>query len=307
MSNYPDSNLESFLDYLSFQKRYSKNTVDAYDRDLSSFLSFANGRHLNYLDLKRQDIRDYLSRELSKKISKRSLQRRLSSLRAFYKYLDQKGLLKSDPLLLVSSPKAPIRYPKALSIEQVENLFDHNELRNDPLAIRDQAIIELLYCSGMRASECVSLSIRSIRPTTMTIRVIGKGNKERLVPLSEHAQKAINRYLSELRPRLLAKNQKATDALFLNAKGERLTVRGLEYILVRIESKSGVYLGLHPHGLRHSFATHLLEEGADLRLIQELLGHESLNTTQVYTHVSDEALKNQYDLFFPRAKKSKRK
>ena len=188
-----------------------------------------------------------------------------------------------------------------LYLQQVERLFSANAKREDPLWVRDQAILELLYSSGLRASELVGLGHRQIDFRVRSIRVKGKGNKTRLVPFSKSAEEAMKRYYGELRPLLLAKNKDAlkSDKFFLNDHGRGLTVRGLEYILRAVEEKTGIYLGLHPHEFRHTFATHLLENGADLRLIQELLGHETIDTTQVYTHVSKEKMKAQYDSFFP--------
>jgi integrase/recombinase XerC len=174
--------------------------------------------------------------------------------------------------------------------------------------LRDQAIIELLYASGMRASEAISFSGRQIDYNNRMISINGKGNKERLVPFGKTAEIAMKRYAKEIRPVLLKKHKKggSVESFFLSYRGEKLTVRGLEYILKDIEVKTGYFLGLHPHEFRHTFATHLLEGGADLRLIQELLGHESLNTTQIYTHVTQESMKMQYEAYFPRAKKKEK-
>ncbi len=180
-------------------------------------------------------------------------------------------------------------------------MFAANAKRTDELMERDQAILELLYSSGLRASELVALTYRQIDFRVRSIRVKGKGNKTRIVPFSKSAETAMKKYHASSRPALLAKSKAdvKSDKFFLNDRGEGLTVRGLEYILRAVEEKTGLYLGLHPHELRHTFATHLLENGADLRLIQELLGHETIDTTQVYTHVSKEKMKEQYDTFFP--------
>jgi site-specific recombinase XerD len=203
---------------------------------------------------------------------------------------------------MVHAPKKPIRYPKALTLEEVEALFSANARREDPLKVRDQAILELLYASGMRASELVNLTYRQIDYRSRMIRVFGKGRKERLVPFSETAKIAMDYYFRNQRDSLLAhrRNPIPVDAFFVSKIGRKLSVRGLEYILAEIQSKTGIYYGLHPHELRHTFATHLLEGGADLRLIQELLGHASLNTTQIYTHVSAKAMKEEYEEHFPR-------
>ena len=294
-----------FLDYLTKQRNYSLKTADSYRRDIDLFFAFLEERSVLFDEVRKQDIRDFLSKELDRGISPRTCQRRMSSLRGFYAFCADNSYCGNNPFLLVSAPKKPVRYPTALSLEQVDVLFEKNRERTDPLMIRDQAILELMYASGMRASEVVSFTGRQIDYANRVIRVYGKGKKERMVPFSKTASNAMKEYQKNLRPILLSrhKSSKIADAFFLNDKGEPLTTRGLEYILKQVEAKTGIYYGLHPHELRHTFATHLLEGGADLRIIQELLGHESLNTTQVYTHVSQESMKMQYDECFPRAKK----
>ena len=192
-----------------------------------------------------------------------------------------------------------------LYLEQVETLFNRNRLRTDELKQRDQAIIELLYASGLRVSELVNVKLSHLDIRNRTIRVLGKGRKERLVIFSKSCQETLIDYLKNSRENLLRRNKSdfSIDYLFLNTFGRKLSSRGVEYILEEIQNKTGCHYGLHPHLLRHTFATHLLEGGADLRVIQELLGHESLNTTQIYTHVTEEAMKAQFELAHPRAKK----
>ncbi len=303
MAYYPDTRLEEFVDYLLYECRFSQLTAGSYAEDISLYLRYMSRKEKDYLKANRQDIREHLAHLLKKGLSKRSISRHLSALKDFYGYLKRKNYIAENPTLLVRAPKGEIRYPEAISEENIDKLFALNSLRTDPLVLRDQAILELLYCSGMRAGELISLTKRNILYSSSAARVVGKGNKERLVPLSEHAKSSIVRYLRELRPVLSSKAESQTDRLFLNSKGGPLTVRGLEYVLSRIEEKAGMDLGLHPHELRHSFATHLLERGADLRLIQELLGHASLNTTQVYTHVSSKAMIEEYKAHFPRREK----
>ena len=207
--------------------------------------------------------------------------------------------------MFISAPKTDKKYPHALYKEQVREILDENAKRTDDLMIRDQAILSTLYFTGMRAAELVNLTIQSISLNQRIIRVIGKGDKERLVPISEECKKDLERYINFTRKELLSKAMVATNALFLNSKGEKLTTRGLEYILDSIEEKTGTFVGLHPHILRHSFATHLLENGADLRVIQELLGHASINATQVYTHVTEREMQTEYLASHPRARKNK--
>ena len=213
------------------------------------------------------------------------------------------GYIKDNPFVFISAPKVETKYPHALYKDQIAELFKRNAERTDELALRDQAILYLLYYSGIRADELVKLDVQSIALKDRVVRVLGKGNKERIIPFTADCQKVLKAYIDKERIVLLRKSKDMSPALFLNAQGERLTTRGLEYILDAIEEKIGLYVGLHPHILRHSFATHLLENGADLRVIQELLGHESINATQVYTHVTEEAMKETYMLAHPRAKK----
>ena len=307
---------QEFLDHLLNARKYSEKTVKSYQEDIDLFCDFIfkEGVLMEEVDL--ICIRNFLTDELNRGVSKRSCKRRLSSLKHFYKYMVSVGYIQDNPFIFISAPKTETKYPHALYKEQILEMFKRNEERTDELKDRDQAILYLLYYSGIRAQELVTLNIQSVSMRERSIRVLGKGNKERIVPFSTECQKVLKRYVDNSRLKLLRKymeNQKKKlpedrdesllSPLFFNAKGERLTTRGLEYILDAIEEKIGLYVGLHPHILRHSFATHLLENGADLRVIQELLGHESINATQVYTHVTEEAMKETYMNTFPRAKK----
>ena len=294
---------QEFLDYLSFERKYSEKTVASYQEDIDIFCDyiFQEGTLMEDVDV--LTIRNFLTKELARGVSKRSCKRRLSSLRHFYKYMVNVGYISDNPFVLMKAPKTETKYPHALYKEQIEELFKRNAERTDNLKNRDQAILHLLYYSGMRAFELVGLDVQSISLNDRVVRVLGKGNKERIIPFTVDCQKVVKEYITHERKTLAMKNKDYTAALFLNAKGERLTTRGLEYILDSIQEKTGLFVGLHPHILRHSFATHLLENGADLRVIQELLGHESINATQVYTHVTEEAMKDTYQNYFPRAKK----
>ena len=293
----------SFLDHLRTVRQYSEKTVDSYSRDLDKFFKFLATEGVLMDEVDQIVIRNFLTEELNEGISKRSCRRRLSALRHFYTYLVNEKIVKENPFIFIHAPKTDIKYPHALYKEQVETIFKENAKRTDELAIRDQAILELLYFSGIRAIELVRLDLQDVDIKKRFIRVLGKGNKHRMVPFTQECQRRLETYVKELRPVLANKNPMPTAAFFLNNKGERLTTRGLEYILDTIEMKTGTFVGLHPHILRHSFATHLLENGADLRVIQELLGHESINATQVYTHVTVEAMQKEYASFHPRAHK----
>ena len=294
---------QEFLDHLLVERKYSPKTVDSYREDIDLFCEFIFKEGILLEDVDIIAIRNFLTDELNRGVSKRSCKRRLCSLKHFYKFMVNVGYIKDNPFIFVQAPKTETKYPHALYKEQIQEMFKRNAERTDNLKNRDQAILYLLYYSGMRAQELVGLDVQSISLKDRLVRVLGKGNKERIIPFTEECKNVIKQYIDGERKELLKKSKDISPALFLNAQGERLTTRGLEYILDSIEEKTGLFVGLHPHILRHSFATHLLENGADLRVIQELLGHESINATQVYTHVTEEAMKETYLSAFPRAKK----
>ena len=295
---------KAYLDSLKVS-RYSDHTIDSYKRDIDRFFEYLNKEGCLFDQVSKLHIRNFLSEELNRGVSARSCQRRMTALRRFYAYLVDEAIINSNPFLQVTAPKKSIRYPTTLSREQVETLLLENSKRTDDIMLRDQALLELMYASGVRASELISIHFRDIDFRSRTIKVFGKGKKERIVPFDKKAADTMVKYAKQCRPIIADRrvSSKAQDAFFLSNRGENLTVRGLEYILKQIELKTGCRYGLHPHELRHSFATHLLDNGADLRLIQELLGHESLDTTQVYTHVSKKAMKKEYLEHFPRQKK----
>src|SRR5574344_734760 len=300
-----NKNERDFLNYLKFERNYSENTVLSYKQDIDCFNDFNFSQERDYLNLTKRDIRDFETFRLTNGDSKRSLSRRISSLRHYYKFMLRKKYIGENPFLGIDSLKKEIKYPEALYYSQIVELFDRNSKREDELASRDQALLELLYSSGMRCSEVVNLKTIDIDFPSKTIRVFGKGKKERMVPFSDTCKKAMINYAKFLRESLLSTLpvDQTSNYFFLNSKGTKLTNRGVEYIIHQIEKKNGMNVGLHPHLLRHSFATHLLENGADLRSIQMLLGHESINTTQVYTNITKETMKKEYDMYFPRAKK----
>lgn len=294
----------SFLDYLSKERHYSINTVNSYRHDIAAFINFLNDNSIDYREVTVDIVRSYILELTVTSHSKATIKRKLSSLKHYYRFLFIRKYIENDVFELVSSPKAEKKLPDFLTTNEIDFLFDENKKRTDELAIRDQAILELLYASGLRASELINLTLQSVDMKNRIIRVFGKGSKERMVPFSKTARAAMTEYLDNCRPKLVEITS-GVNAFFVNSNGGKLTYRGLEYILSEIEKKTGVYLKLHPHMLRHSFATHLLNEGADLRTIQELLGHESIGTTQIYTHITYNEMKSTYDRSFPRARKKR--
>ena len=294
---------KEFLDYLKFGKNCSEATILSYQHDIEKFFAFLFKEDVNMDEVDQIVIRNFFTEEISNGVSKRSCKRRLTALKQFYKYLYKQGYVKDDPFLFINSPKIEKKYPRVLYKEQIEEILNENRKREDELALRDQAILSLLYFCGLRASELCGLELQNIYLKQRVLKVYGKGRKERIVPFNDECKKDIEMYLKVSRTNLLSKNKELSKKLILNNNGHSLTVRGLEYILDSIELKTGTFLNLHPHILRHSFATHLLENGADLRIIQELLGHESINTTQIYTHVTEEAMQEAYSSCHPRAHK----
>ncbi|MBQ6921357.1 MAG: tyrosine recombinase [Bacilli bacterium] len=298
---------KEFLDYLKYVRNCSDLTVESYRRDIEKFFAFLLKEDVNMDDVDQIVIRNFFTEEMTNGVSKRSCKRRLTALKQFYKFLHKQGMIKDDPFLFIDSPKIDKKFPRVLYKEQVEEILKENRKRTDELALRDQAILSLLYFCGLRASELCGIAIQNVYLKQRLVKVYGKGRKERIVPFSEECRKDLEAYMKVCRPKLLGRSPilKLEDGqrLIFNNKGQPLTVRGLEYILDSIEQKTGTFVNLHPHILRHSFATHLLENGADLRVIQELLGHESINATQIYTHVTEEAMQEAYSSYHPRAHK----
>lgn len=286
--------IEKFINYLRDEKNASCHTLINYKLDLEQFKNFAKDIDIDKVDY--ITLRGYLAYLKKQGSSKRTVARKLSSIRSFFKFLCRDGYLKTNPALSLSGLKLDRRLPSFLTVTEIERLIDFP--RNTASDLRDRAILETLYSTGIRVSELVGMDIEDIDFIGGSLRVYGKGKKERLLPIGEHALKAIDEYLK-------VRNQKPEtrqrEALFLNRRGGRLSARSVERILNKYIRIAGLKQGVSVHTLRHSFATHLLDRGADLRSVQELLGHASLSTTQVYTHLTAERLKAAYDKSHPRA------
>ena len=298
-----NSYLFEYIEILKNEKRYSLKTVDSYKRDIEKFMEFMDKEGASFKEVDIIIIRNFLSEELRNGITKRSCKRRISACKGFWKFLVKRGVTDKNEFIMLNPLKMEKKYPYALCKEQIEKIFEENKNRTDSMILRDEAIVETLYYTGIRASELVNLKLEDVFLKDRILRVIGKGNKERIVPFTERCRDTLTEYVSKFRDSLLAKAKIPAEYLFLNKNGGQLTTRGLELILSELEKKLGLNYGLHPHVFRHSFATHLLEAGMDLRLIQELLGHDSINATQVYTHVTDKSMQEIYKESHPRAKK----
>lgn len=296
-----DNDLFDFQQYLLAAKGYSEKTALNYGRDAASFLLFLKKHNLNRAMVERDTLNLFLVEMRREGIQASSIKRRLSGCRAFYRYLVAAKGYVTNPFEMLRSPKQTKKLPRFLSYQEVCQFLDGNKERKDSLRDRDQAVLELLFASGLRASELIHLKLQDVDRKMRLMRVLGKGKKERIVPFSKTADAALGVYLSEIRPLLLPNPENDEGYVFLNSRGGKLTERGLEYLVTEAAQKSGFTLKVHPHMLRHSFATELLNNGMDLREIQELLGHASIKTTSVYTHVSFEDLKETYQKCFPKA------
>ena len=296
-----DPELNDFLIYLTQVLSYSALTAKSYGEDVAAFLLFLKKANKPKNQVDKETIRMYLLDLNIANIDHASIKRAISALRHFYRYLCHYKNFANNPFETISSPKKAKKLPEFLTFEEVTDFLDSNKKRTDFLAKRDQAILELMFASGLRAGEVISLRTTDLDMEQRLVKVVGKGSKERIIPFSKTAKLALEDYQEDLRPRLL-KEKKDEGILFLNSQGSPITERGLEYLVKESALKSGFSLKVHPHMLRHSFATELLNNGTDLRVIQELLGHESINTTSIYTHVSFEDLKKTYERCFPKAK-----
>ena len=283
-----------YINYLEVERNVSPYTVRNYTTDLLGFFEFLKGKEISSLnEVDRHVARDYLAYLLEQGFVKASIARKLSAIRSFYRYLLREKMVSTSPVETTSSPKLDKRLPSFLSIKEVNRLLEAPDL-STPQGQRDRALLELLYASGLRVSELVSLNVGQIDFDSCEIRVWGKGSKERVVLMGKPAAEALRAYLQQGRPKLFGTRIRMTNALFINRYGERLIERRVQRILEKYASLAGISKKVHPHMLRHTFATHLLDGGADLRVVQELLGHANLSSTQIYTHVSKSQARKVY-------------
>jgi len=290
--------IDSFLDYLSVERALAKNTIIAYRQDLNMYLDFMIKRGMEALSkVTKNDIIEFMLFEKDNGISPTSISRRLAAIRMFHRFLSRERVLKSDPTILIDSPKLWKKVPDTLSLNEVEALISQPQVR-DHQGARDKAILETLYATGMRVSESADLKTNNVNLDIGFLRCIGKGNKERIIPLGKKAIHSINRYLEFSRPYFLKK--KTSEYLFINRSGARLSRQSVWKLIKRYAKEAKIKKPIKVHTLRHSFATHLLERGADLRSVQEMLGHSNISTTQIYTHIDKERLKSVHKMFHPR-------
>lgn len=296
MSTVEPGLLDAFIDHLWLEDGLSRNTLDSYRRDLQLFADWLQKKGLSLAQAQQAEIQQYLAVRFPKS-KPRSISRLIASLRRFYRYALRENKVSADPTLQIDSPKLPRSLPKSLTEEDVEALLAAPEL-NQSLGLRDRAMLEVLYACGLRVSELVSLKVTEVSLNEGVIRVTGKGSKTRLVPMGEDAVDWVARYLGESRPNIL--QRQLSDSLFVTQRGEAMTRQAFWYLIKRYAEKAGIRKPMSPHVLRHAFATHLLNHGADLRVVQMLLGHADISTTQIYTHVARERLKQLHAMHHPR-------
>jgi len=293
--------VSQFIDYLKIERNCSPHTIDNYNRDLMDFMKYLSDEFGNLPSIESIDhlmIRSYLANQQGRQLARTTIVRRLSSLRSFFKYLYKRGYLETDPTSAVSSPKIQRKLPDYLEISEIEALLSIPD-KNDIIGLRDRAILELLYSTGMRVSEMLALDLSDIDHSSAIVKVRGKGKKERIIPIGSYAMSALNDYL-KIRDKLKVK--RSNQALFVSERGNRIPdSKSINRRISKYAKSAGIKKNVTAHTLRHTFATHLLNAGADLRSVQELLGHEKLATTQIYTHVSAERLKEVYEKAHPRA------
>ena len=303
-----DNALQSFIDHLTIERGLSLNSISAYRRDLTKFSHFLADNSMDFEKLSESEITDFEVWLKQAQMSINSINRNISALKSFYKYAAQEYVI-ANPVSGVASWKVPQRLPKALTIKEVTSLIDSTKREGDPISLRDHAIVELLYGTGARVSEVVGIDINDFAQSEVeghpitTLKLRGKGSKERIVPLGSFAKSALDEYLVRIRPNLLTKSKSARveTALFLNQRGSRLSRQSAWQVISDAADATGLSGKVSPHVFRHSYATHLLDGGADIRVVQELLGHASVTTTQIYTLITIDKVREAYATAHPRA------
>ncbi len=302
--------VKSFINYLTVEKGFSGNTTEAYGNDLNQLIEFAGeeaarrGVMPSWESFSRQEMLRYMLNLKERKYATTTQVRKIAAAKSFFAFMRAEGRIEQNPTDNIESPRIGKPLPDAISITQVRSLLEQPARQKSPEAKRDRAMLELLYASGMRVSELVSLNLGDVNISEENVRAFGKGRKERIVPIYHQAALTVAEYIDEVRPNLVRDNEER--ALFLNRRGQRLTRQGLWQILKEYAGKAGLAKTVTPHTLRHSFATHMLSGGADLRAVQEMLGHANISTTQVYTHLTSEHVRRSYERAHPRAKRSGR-
>lgn len=295
-----EKEIDRFIEYLKYQRNYSDFTCNNYNKDLNEYNSFILSNKINYKNMDYNEAKEYVIYLNKKNDAKSTISRKLSSLRTFYKYLVLNNKVESNPFLLVSSPKKEKRIPKFINYNNIEEILNVPNIKTKE-GQRERVILEVLYASGVRVSELVNIKLKDIDFSNKNILILGKGSKERLVSFGDYALEYINLYLKEGRNLLL--DGVKSDYLIVGKKSEKLTTRRVEQIIDDIIKRTSIKLNITPHMFRHTFATHLLDNGCDLLVVQELLGHASLSSTEIYTHVSNEHLREVYLKCHPRNKR----
>jgi len=298
--------IDEFLEYLSVEKGYSPNTLSAYDIDLTQFLGYlmalAEGRRWAWAGVEKADIISYIMHlKEERQYASSTVARKVAAIKSFFHFLWREGHISDDPTAALDSPRVAKRLPRVISFEEVKALLAQPAKEGRAKGLRDHALLHLLYATGMRASEVVALNLDDLNLASASVRCWGKGSKERIIPIHAQAAEALRQYIERGRREFLKPENPAERALFLNQRGKRLTRQGLWLIVKGYVREAGLPQGVTPHTLRHSFATHMLDGDADLINVQQLLGHANVSTTQIYTHVSSERLREVYDRAHPRA------
>lgn len=292
--------LQSFIEYLQIEKNSSHYTIENYKRDLDEFFAFLEEQKIDVATAEYFDARIFLTKLYERNLSKRTVSRKVSCLRSFYKFLVREGVIRENPFALVTLPKKEQKLPRFFYEDELMVLFSSIN-KETAMGLRDAALLEVLYATGIRISECCEIKIQDVDFSLGTILVHGKGKKDRYVPFGRYAHSVLLEYIQKARTQITLAKEKSHTYLFISNRGDPLSIRGARYVLNECMKKAAIKGNIHPHMLRHTFATHLLNNGADIRTVQELLGHSKISSTQIYTHVTKERLKNVYNSTHPRA------